>query len=421
MLNAAISISDTGRYTMSRPPGHPVPEYVYSLFTADPVPLLSLVALIGAVGIAFFALSARRLGCRDAWLAAAAVAMTPVVIINGTNLMDYTWEFAFLMAAFYFVLRGRPTVGGVLTGIAVGSRVTAGVMLIPFSILLLFERRPVNRHAILGTARMWVACVLTCVLCYLPVIFEYGTNAFRAVDERRPIVQVIETAGVEFWGSVGLFAIAVALGTLAVLALANRRMSTSIPETLPRHHEWSWLAVLALYAAAFIRLPHEAGYLIPVVPFVVLLFARHLPRWGFVVFCVLLAASPFVDVGGEGVKRGPFSERVNARQLYNRETELIVIAVKRLPQKDNIVVAGWIAPQLQTLWYYQSRGDSDRTVFEKEMPDSVLTRHIGSGRKVYALPDPGYYRDQAELRRLADLGADPIFYKGIPTETAPDL
>jgi hypothetical protein len=274
LLGAGISISETGSYTMSRPPGYPVPEYFYSLLHAQTGLLVPLVALLGAIAVAFFALAARRLGCKDVWLSAAAVAMTPVVYINGTNLMDYTWALAFVMAAFYFVLVGRPTVAGVLTGIAVGCRITSVAMLIPFGILTLLAQKPIQRHGVVGTAKLWIACLVASAVCYVPVLSAYGTEGVRAVDEGRGVTHMLNTVGEGVWGTVGVIAIVIGLGTMIVRWFKKGDDDASMPATLPERHVQSWLAVIIVYTAAFVRLPHEAGYLILIVPFVVLLFAK---------------------------------------------------------------------------------------------------------------------------------------------------
>lgn len=53
------------------------------------------------------------------------------------------------------------------------------------------------------------------------------------------------------------------------------------------------LAGAILYVIAFIRLPLEAGYLIPAVPFVLIWLGLRLPHRGFVALCVALLVSPF--------------------------------------------------------------------------------------------------------------------------------
>jgi hypothetical protein len=411
LLDAAITIARTGRYTMSRPPGYPIPEYVYSLFADNPVPLLQIVAVIGAVGVAFFTLAARRLGCKDYWLATAAVALTPVIYINGTNLMDYTWSLTFVLAAYYFLLADKPLVSGLLTGLAVGSRITAGAMLVPFSVLILMATRPPDRRAVLSMAKLWGACLIVSVICYSPVIVTYGTEALRAVDEQRPLGYILRTMGRDFWSGFGLFAMILALGTLTVHSFTRPPKNTSIPDSLPSFHTWAWIAVVGVYVATFLRLPHEAGYLIYIVPFVILLFARHVTRPVFIVVCVLLAVSPMIGFDGKTFEKGPLKYNRGSRLYYLEETEFILDAAEGL-NGDNVIVAGWLTPQLKVSWYYRFYGSRPNTAFEETLPDSVVYNYLTEGRHVYILPNPVYFPDIRDANRLLLVGAEQLMYRG---------
>jgi len=414
LLDAGISIAETGRYTMSRPPGFPVPEFIYSLYTVNPMPLLHTAALVGAAGVAFFALTARALGCKDYLLAAVAVALTPVVLVNGASVMDYTWAFAFTMAAFYLPVTRRPLVAGILLGLAAGSRITSAAMLIPFTVLLLFDRRPIDARAIRQSAKLWISCGVVAVLCYLPVVFTYGRDALRFVDDPRTMQQILQKVGMEFWGSLGLVAVTIALGANIVFWFVKTPPKTSIPESTPEYHTWSWVSVLVIYAAAFLRLPHEPGYLILTVPFVVLLFARYAFRPVFIVFCALLVLSPAVHVTRSGIGVGPARINRGARGFYLEESELIMTAAEQTRTKS-VVVAGWLAPQLRVMWYYRYGGESDFVVFEKELSDSAMTAYVETGRAVYLLPRTTYYHEFGGPNRLLQSGAQMLYYRGPPT------
>ena len=69
-------------------------------------------------------------------LAGFALAFTPQVYINSSNTTDYVWALAFILGSLYFVLLGRPLMAGILLGLAIGSRITSGAMLLRLGVLL---------------------------------------------------------------------------------------------------------------------------------------------------------------------------------------------------------------------------------------------------------------------------------------------
>jgi hypothetical protein len=55
----------------------------------------------------------------------------------------------------------------------------------------------------------------------------------------------------------------------------------------------SWLVAIDLYIIAFLKLPMESGYLIPIIPFVIMLFGKYLQDKTFVFLCLMLIVSSF--------------------------------------------------------------------------------------------------------------------------------
>ena len=55
-------------------------------------------------------------------------------------------------------------------------------------------------------------------------------------------------------------------------------------------------AIVGIYVFAFLSLPDQAGYLMPILPFVFLLFARFAERNAFRLFCILAALGSFVTI-----------------------------------------------------------------------------------------------------------------------------
>ena len=389
VASAARSIATTGTYVASRLPGYPVQELVYSLlWPASPLLFNFLTALFSAGATAFFALSLQRLGCRDVGLASVAFALTPVVFINSTNSMDYVWAVAFLMGSLYFALVRRPLFAGVLLGIAIGCRITSGLMILPFLLLFVQEEAPsVSLRPILTFTSM--ACLVG-VISFAPVYVEYGPSLFTFSDTAYPDWQGLSTlALVNVWGTIGLVAL-VLVFLLRLIRQGDHEQENPIPFLQPCFRV-ACLIVVTLYVGAFLRLPSESGYLIPVVPFTIILLGAYLKRRAFQLFCVALLVSSFVSFDRSGITLGPiFQERIS-RAAGAKETSQTLALGNRLRGKS-VVVVGPLLPQLELS---QSKAAPRGTEYVHVLDQAQAETYRAKGYRIY------YRRGMREFNLIA--------------------
>jgi len=424
MTLAARAIADGVGYVPSRLPGYPIPEYAYSLIgggRSGAAVQNVLTALIGAVGIAFFALTLLRLRCRSAFLAALALAFTPVVYINSTTSMDYVWALGFILASLYYALAGRPLAAGLLLGIAVGCRLTSAGMLLPLALLLI---EPGKRKS--GVRRLVIffsAAVAGGVAFYIPVLTKYGFG-FLALAESNPSgLSVLRKATVGVFGILGLVGIAAIL--IARLVLPGKLWGGKSFEGDSGNGLLIAASIsgIAIYFLAFLAMPHEAAYVIPAVPLVIILMGVLLPRRLFSLACILLIASPFV-LGfysieetrqfGEGWNAGPsisfsFGEKEAAVSLAGPvfvdwrirlatidHVGKVIAAGERLPGGAAVIVGYW-APHIKVVLDGRSSRGAD---FYYSLGCARIRRLVGEGRGVYFLREAG-------LINIAVEGCDP--------------
>lgn len=291
MALAARSIALTGHYSASRLPGYPVVEFFYSLlWQSGPIAFNTVTALLSAIGIGFFALTLRFLRVQHWFIASLALASIPVVYINSTTSMDYIWAMAFSLASLYFVYTDRPLVAGLLLGLAIGSRITSVLLVIPLGILLTRSERDMNLRRLLLFFSS--ACIFGAAF-YVPVAMSYGREflTFYA-SGYPPIAAVVRIFTTEIWGAAGLLAVAIAVASLAIQWKSSSRIPSHLNSV--RRDTVAWTTAIGFYLLLFFRLPHEAGYLIPALPFVILVLAKYLTRPAFMTFCMLLLLSPWV-------------------------------------------------------------------------------------------------------------------------------
>src|SRR4051812_5868931 len=86
----AKHIALNGTYQMSRAPGHPLQELLYSLmWNAGPSAYNLISAISSVIATLFFALALRNLEFKHYLFAAFAFAFTPIVFVSSTYAIDY--------------------------------------------------------------------------------------------------------------------------------------------------------------------------------------------------------------------------------------------------------------------------------------------------------------------------------------------
>lgn len=393
---AARELARTGIYDVSRLPGYPAYEYLTSLSALAPAWVSNLVtALFSVVAFVLFALLLRELAVRRYLLIGLALAMTPVIYVNSCCTMDYIPAVTLQLAATYAVLRRRPLLGGLLLGVAAGFRITAGALVLPLCLWLwlTLERRVALRQSVVFAVTM----LSIGTLCYLPVWRLYGRTFFGFYDNHwGPPLDVVVTRALPLvWGPLGVAAL---IALLCALPFYHRFAAQAV-----RHPPTRAVVLLAafsvgLYLIAFLRLPDEAGYLIPAVPFVLLAIAVLTPSWASGMVAVLLLASPWIGAGS-------IVEDHRVRESQQRATPAVIEAAARLPGKA-VIVCGWVLPRI-TLQLGDTYAGAHQFVYLIENPEDYR-HYVLEGREVYYLPGVDRYESQAHELELAQLGARPL-------------
>ncbi len=424
LVNAARELAASGRYTTSRFPGYPVQEWLCSLVAragGGPVAMNAVSAVAGAVAVWLFARLLRRLCVRDVALVALAFAFAPAMSVASVSAMDYTLALAFALAACHARLAGRSVWTGVWLGLAIGTRLTS-VVLVPAVLLLPVPPAAVTRGSARGLVLTLAAVVAAA--CYFPAWARYGWGFLRFVDplgtgsspldfvtgflhlDRLPFppVLVLGQATALLWGIAG----SLALGLAFVMALARRRGERAAGEA-SRGVVPAALTAIAAEMLLYVRLPHDEGYLLPTVPFVLLLSARWCPLAWHRAACVAIALSSFVlgmdvDPPKKGIApetrsslaiswplgshrlwldpiRGPLAQdhdkRVAAAHVADR-----VIATFPVPPRYTLLFAGVVCAELT------ARAPQDRAKpwYTDYLSEADLRARVASGRTVWLLP-----------------------------------
>lgn len=402
VIIAARHIAQTGEYTTSRLPGYPVYEYLTAITPAKASPLFSngLTAVFSCIAFLFFALILRQFRISQHLLLASTFAFTPVVYLNSINTMDYMFAAAFALSSTYFVLVHRRFVAGICLGLAIGCRITSGAMLLPLALLMFLEERTLisgKRFLIFSATALMIGAI-----CFMPVIHRYGFDFFTFYDlPGYPSMYSLLRRGVlEVWGGPAALGL---LGLCCLVPFIFQNIRVSLMQPHVRRGLVLSFFVVVLYVGAFLRLPHKAAYLIPVVPFLLLSVGLLIPprfvRW----FAMILLLSPFITIGRSGVTLlGPVVWDHWARESGIQETRKITEAVARLSE-NAVIVAGWRLPQIQVALGGEYQNNHEYVYLIKDA--DTYRGYVEQARVVYFLRGMDVYNLQAYRVDLRHLGA----------------
>ncbi len=334
----------TGKYFPSRLPGNPLHELVMTpLVPAGWIATDLATALVSLVGVYLFAKIAAHLRLQHAGLLTIGFAFTPLLVINSISTMDYMWTLTFVLGAYYATLRGWPIWAGISLGIAIGFRLQSPIVFAPLAYIMW------RRGERLSIISFGLAAGGVAVLAYSPVLAVYGLKFFNFYDASVGYKDVIRLLGKESLGVIGTLAV------VAGFAFSLRRLKALPKDALGDPQVGAWLLLILLYFGTFLRLPHEIAYLIPVVPFGLLLMGRYFSRTVLAVVIGAILLAGWVDVVnlGEGFNLSSLkSARVGRGLLLsNRDTmvsqrEFVKKVVNASVPDHSFVIAGFVYPQL---------------------------------------------------------------------------
>lgn len=268
-IKIGIQISASGVYRMSRPPGFPLIELLYAhAWPLGPYVLCAMTLGAAVLCTVLLYVILRRLAVGGAFGYALAFAFVPVVFINSTTTMDYLWGLLFILGALTALLRAQWLLTGVLTGLAVGCRLTNGLLIAPMAVMVWSQSPPVLRKKSLTELLLPFAVVS--VVVFLPVLKYGGLDFLRMSPQPLTWTARLRTAlyngTVGVWGLLGSVAILIALMSI-LFGRRHRWAAGSLP------HRMAGFSVLtvALYTVLFLIMPMEPGYMIVTVPFVIIL------------------------------------------------------------------------------------------------------------------------------------------------------
>jgi cbb3-type cytochrome oxidase subunit 3 len=360
VARVARNIVATGSYEASRSPGYPVHEIASSwLWRGGPFALNGGSAVLSIAAVMAFWAFAARLHIRDRILASVALALTPIFYISSVTSKDYVW------------------------GLAAGCRLTSLAMLLPVAMILIGASE--RKQRLRNVTVLALSCGVVSALVFWPVLARYGLVfiTFYETHARPDWGTVLERGTIEVWGTIGLVGLLVAV---IGFVLARVRPGRWQPAAVSRFQNPcvapALAVIIVVYAAAYFRLPDQAGYLLPVIPATLLLAGLYVPRLCFQIFCLTLIVAPFVEISTGGLAAGPIFADRRERLRTIESIRNFVHFSRSLPGRNLILVGGW-EPQIDVLFPDAASGNI-RYVYL--LSEEQLKTAISDGFTVYYLP-----------------------------------
>ncbi|MEO6901956.1 MAG: hypothetical protein ABI315_02255 [Bacteroidia bacterium] len=412
----AFNSNISGSYEPSRLPGHPVQELVFSaIWGVGPIVFNGLCALFSAIGVLFFALILKHFHFKHSIIAAYAFAFLPVYYITSTYTIDYSWTEAFVLISLYALLKNKLIVCGLFLGLAVGCRITSGAMLIPF-IIIVWEQK--NNFKNLGAfLKMFLPMSIVALLAFTPIIQKYGISFFMYYDQfpYPPLTKVLYKLIPGVFGLIGTMAL---IGSILVILFNKKKqqVSTSFSNGLDKKIIYAAIVIIILYIISYFRLPQKSGYMIPVIPFVIILFGYYLNGRNFKDLCICFIISSFLfsinltdrlrgseyskyafifKLSGQEIFVDPFTGPVfsdySKRKQKMEYTHQVIRKTANINSKTVIIAGWWRNEILVTLIPLPKNKYVEYVSYINE---AEIKNHLAKGYSIYYLPEQQIYNDQ---------------------------
>lgn len=304
LVNSAYLLKYFHIYTVSRYPGYPFYEIFNSLlisggwiFTNTATAVISFMALI------LFGKILTLFEIENKALLILTFAFFPIIWINSTITMDYLWGLTFILLACLYSFKGKYGLAGIAIGFAFATRFTSLFMCVP--LVYWMQRRKVSGRTIVSFIS---TSFFTSVILFLPVLFKYkleffqGSGFISTTPLRKPLELLLYSilsssidlvSGLTGW---------IVFVLMIILALFFKRfLSTSKHDTLLN---FCWLIML-IYFLLYITFPYKIEYLIPVVPWFLIIINEKFHRAVAVFMCILLLLNGMISVEVLSKDTGP--------------------------------------------------------------------------------------------------------------------
>ncbi|MBP9675599.1 MAG: hypothetical protein KBD67_02585 [Anaerolineaceae bacterium] len=287
---------ETLDYVPSRLPGF----FVHELFVFI-LNLLggSLLSNLGSVAMALITLASCRklsqsLHVPHATLLTIIMMVQPFFWVSAASTIDYLWALGFALLGFNLLLKRKYTLASLSLAAAIGSRLSTILVIGIFLVFLFFTYHDMRRKLLLTT----LATAVIAFLFYIPPIdfLEWDMSRWLVLSTGNPELWTpLLRLGRFAYKNLMFFSLPVILWGICMVS------GLLLKKEKPIHFRGDgvfWLSVSAILAVQvlFFRFPIEMEYLLPLLPFFLILTAKLFPNkfWQLWLLLALVLLSNFI-------------------------------------------------------------------------------------------------------------------------------
>jgi len=350
VMLSAQKILATARYWMSRPPGYPLFEIVCAFLSKGGfLATNGMTVLISFLSLFPFAWILRHLRVKNQGWLLFTFCFAPIIWVQSTCTMGYMWALFFIMLACSFSFCRKYYAGAIFLGIAVGFRITSGLMILPLSLQLFFQERNIRKII----PQLFIFG-LVCLLVYTPVFLSYGLSFWSYVPNKDSFSVWGYRTLSELFGFPAFFILAFGI-LIFIFKKAKGRMDTDTQVLV---------LIVVIYSLLFLKLPAETAYLIPLIPFGLILLDRIFSRKLLILFCIFFVLNGVISIAAidkkayrkDGqVRVIPFDygtvikNEIRKRAVYQNAQKLLASAESLAKENKSAVIIAWYKPVFQFL------------------------------------------------------------------------
>jgi len=344
---SALYLKNYHIYQTSRFPGYPLSEFVNSIVIQYGwVVTNSITMMLSLASVITFGKILDIIEIEKRGLLTVTYAFMPILWINSTNTMDYMWGLTLLIISWYFSLKKNYLLSSILMGLAISSRINLILFLLPFTYLVWKETRNIRKVIYFNLGASIIPIIM-----FSPLWIKYGLGLITYVQENFTLISYIEQVGYYIYSGFGLLPIIIFLMGLLISA------KKLIMQILNGNEEIIFLLLTIVPTLIlYLKAPYATEYLIPVLPFGLILVGKLYSSRLFSLLCILLLLNSVVNVGfisiddngkpefkiiDEGDIKKDIDERIH-RMQYSEQ-------IRSSKINHSVVVAYYYLPNIQYL------------------------------------------------------------------------
>jgi hypothetical protein len=438
VARSARQLWNSGEYEPSRLPGYPLHEFLTTpLVAAGGAPLTNASSLAACI---LLLVVWKQLTEREAThpsLLIISLAFAPFVWKSSSTTMDYIWSLLAIVLALNHTMKGHALTSGFWVGIAAGFRPTNLTIIVPLAIFMIIKNgssKEVSKYA--------TAALFTALLTFLPPLFKYGFAGWVASTQESTVDLAFSFADRALYFGYRLATFLGIPATLAALVIISGKRSSLW--TYIRSKDpivWCSLTGIFVIGVQYWAYPLEREYLLPMLPFALLILDRIASKPGLLVFSLSFMSLSLLNadvIRHHGIKGTPgfnLHEGVIIEDLQKRRSLLELrdqVAALDLDEKSVVMTGGdqelWVENpglRVDTSAFWKSFGETavhqtrnSDVHFIQLLTREELERVRSAGFSVYYSEQNKEYVEMICGYSMSEMGVRPVL--GAPGDT-PDL